>query len=142
MPTIKPRVAVTLDPYTHAVIDRLATLQGRTRGSVISDLLDSVTPALTRTVALLEAAAAAPDEVKRGLRGVVESVHDELLAASGVASEQMDLLVTGGAAGRGNPHVVTRGSGTGESGGSASTKTGSKPLKPRAPAPNAKRQAK
>lgn len=111
MPTIKPRVAVTLDPYTHAVIDRLATLQGRTRGSVISDLLDSVTPALTRTVALLEAAAAAPDEVKRGLRGVVESVHDELLAASGVSSEQMDLLITGSALRGANPHVVTRGSG-------------------------------
>uniref|UniRef100_UPI001C0B5BD0 ribbon-helix-helix domain-containing protein n=1 Tax=Pseudomonas aeruginosa TaxID=287 RepID=UPI001C0B5BD0 len=64
MPTVKPRTTVTLEPSTHAVIDRLAVLQGRSRGAVIADLLDSVAPAMTRTVALLEAAAAAPQQVK------------------------------------------------------------------------------
>nr|AAX51983.1 hypothetical protein [Pseudomonas sp. S-47] len=110
MPTLKPRVAVTLEPQTHAVIERLAVLQGRTRGAVIADLLDSVAPSLTRTVALLEAAAAAPDQVKQGLRKVVEDVHDELAQVAGDTTRQLDFLL--GELGGGqeaDPHVVTRG---------------------------------
>ena len=126
MPTIKPRVQVTLEPETHAVIERFAELQGRTRGSVIAELLDAITPSLARTVALLEAAIAAPESVKGGLRGVVEGIHDELVSVSGDASRQFDILLDQldkQAAAEGeqghpapqnsppNPHVVTRGSG-------------------------------
>uniref|UniRef100_UPI00287F8070 hypothetical protein n=1 Tax=Pseudomonas aeruginosa TaxID=287 RepID=UPI00287F8070 len=67
MPTIKPRVQVTLEPSTHEVIERLAALQGCSRGAVIADLIDSVAPALGRTVALLEAAREAPAQVRQGL---------------------------------------------------------------------------
>ncbi|MDG4143705.1 hypothetical protein L5C79_31340, partial [Pseudomonas aeruginosa] len=72
MPTTKPRVQVTMEPHDHEVIARLAKLQGRTRGAVIADLLHEVIPALARTVALLEAAASAPEQVKKGLRSVVD----------------------------------------------------------------------
>lgn len=111
MPTIKPRVQVTLEPETHAVIERLAYLQKRSRGAVIADLLESVSPALTRTVALLEAAARAPEQVKEGLRGVIASTHDDLVEVSGDAIKQMDWLL-GELSGDGaNPRLVTRGSG-------------------------------
>lgn len=115
MPTIKPRVAVTLEPKTHEVIERLATLQGRTRGAVIADLLDSVAPALTRTVALLEAALEAPEQVKNGLRSVVEGIHEELVSASGDSTRQLEQLL--GDIDRlpeegSTPVSVTRGSGT------------------------------
>ena len=115
MPTNKPRVAVTLEPHDHEVIARLAHLQGRTRGAVIADLLHEVVPALARTVALLEAAAAAPEQVKKGLRSVVESVHDELVATAGQGIAQMDWLLgelQGGAGEGSTPVSVTRGSGT------------------------------
>lgn len=115
MPTIKPRVQVTLEPATHAVIERLAVLQGRTRGAVIADLLDSVAPVMGRSVALLEAAAAAPQQVKEGLRSVVQGVHDDLVAVSGSAARSMDELFEayGGLSGGGStPVPVTRGSGT------------------------------
>lgn len=115
MPTNKPRVQVTLEPETHAVIERFAQLQGRTRGSVIAELLDAITPSLTRTISLLEAAIAAPESVKNGLRGVVEGIQDELVSVSGDATKQLDILMdqldaeaTRKAA---DPHVVTRGSG-------------------------------
>lgn len=94
MPTIKPRVQVTLEPYDHEVIERLAALQGRTRGAVIADLLHEVIPALARTVALLEAAASAPEQVKKGLRRVVDSVHDDLVRVSGDSIKQMDFLLS------------------------------------------------
>ena len=115
MPTLKPRVQVTLEPSTHEVIERLAKLQGRTRGAIIADLLNSVAPSLTRTVALLEAAMEAPNEVKRGLRSVVEGLHNELVSVAGDASSQLDMLMgklsEDAHADAADPHVVTRGSG-------------------------------
>lgn len=129
MPTVKPRFAVTCEPETHEVIQRLADLQGRSRGAIVAELLDEIAPALSRTVALLEAAAAAPQKVKDGLRDVVEDVHNELLEVSGDSILQMDMLLSALRDGA-NPHVVTRGSGSGshrESSAHISTKNPSKP---------------
>ena len=135
MPTIKPRVQVTLEPYDHEVIERLAALQGRTRGAVISDLLHEVVPALARTVSLLEAAAEAPQQVKKGLRSVVESAHDDLVRAAGDGLKQMDFLLSELTSQAGaNPYVVTRGSGSGETRGSEGEKKRSKPVTARVPA--------
>lgn len=93
MPTIKPRFAVTCEPSTHEVIHRLAELQGRSRGAVVAELLDEIAPALARTVALLEAAAAAPQQVKDGLRAAVEKSHDDLVSVAGDSIAQMDILL-------------------------------------------------
>lgn len=118
MPTLKPRVQVTLEPATHEVIDRFARLQNRTRGSIISELLDSIAPPLARTVALLEAAQEAPKGVKQGLRSVVDGLHDELVAVTGEADaafRHLDSIMGGqnGSSPRGStPVPVTRGSGT------------------------------
>jgi len=135
MPTIKPRVNVTLEPSTHEVIERLAVLQGRTRGAVIADLLDSVAPALARTVALLDAAASAPRHVKEGLRAVIDSAHDDLVAAGGEGTRQLDFILdrlsAGGDAAGVNPHVVTRGSGIPPIAEQAQPKRAYKPRKPR-----------
>lgn len=133
MPTVKPRVQVTMEPHDHEVIARLASLQGRTRGAVIADLLHEVIPALARTVALLEAAAAAPEQVKKGLRSVVESVHDELVATAGQGIAQMDWLLgeLQGGAGKGStPVPVTRGSGTDSTPTTTKKKSGRKGSKP------------
>lgn len=115
MPTLKPRIAVTLDQQTFDVIARMAVLQGCSRGSIVSDLLQSVSPVLGRTVALLEAAANAPREIQDGLREVVETAHDDLVIISGDATKQLNLMLTAlssaGAQAGVNPHVVTRGSG-------------------------------
>lgn len=131
MPTNKPRVQVTLEPQTHAVIERMALLQGRTRGSIIAEMLDSIAPALTRTVALLEAAADAPRDVKRGLRQAVEQAHSEIVALSGDASRQLDVFLDqvekmDGGEGA-HPHVVTRGSGSLETGSLSPEKNSSSP---------------
>ena len=138
MPTLKPRVQVTLEPQTHAVIERLATLQGRTRGSIIAEMLDSIAPALTRTVALLEAAAEAPNDVKRGFRAAVEASHQELVAISGDASRQLDAFLDqldqAGSSEGANPRLVTRGSGINPPTPPKALKTARKPSKPRGPA--------
>lgn len=115
MPTVKPRIAVTLPQETFDVLARLAELQNRSRGSVVAELLVEITPPLARTVALLEAAFAAPNQVKEGLRSVVEGVHRELVAVSGDGINQMDMLLEQLKAlpdGGSTPVPVTRGSGT------------------------------
>lgn len=93
MPTTKPRVHVTLEPDTHDVIERLATLQGKTRGAVISEMLDSIVPAISRTVTLLEAAAAAPEMLKENFRAVIEGAQSDLAEASGDSAKQLDILM-------------------------------------------------
>lgn len=93
MPTVKPRFVVTCEPDTHEVLQRLADLQGRSRGAIVAELLDEVAPALARTVALLEAAAAAPEQVKAGLRAVVEGVYDDLVEVTGDGVRQMDMIL-------------------------------------------------
>lgn len=115
MPTIKPRIAITLEQETYDVIARLAELQSRSKGAVVADLIDAVIPPLRRTVALLEAAQDAPDLVKSKLRSVVESAHQDLLKVSGNGQQQMEALLRGAASaeseGGSTPVPVTRGSG-------------------------------
>ncbi|MEG5267239.1 hypothetical protein TRP66_23390, partial [Pseudomonas sp. JDS28PS106] len=118
MPTLKPRVQVTLEPATHEVIERFAALQKRTRGAVIAELLDSIAPPLARTVALLEAAQEAPKTVKDRLRSVADDLHVELVSLTGQAQGalgQLNSIVDGipdGADDASTPVSVTRGSGT------------------------------
>jgi len=141
MPTNKPRIAVTLQPYVYETVSRLAKLQGRSRGSVVAELLEAVNPPLMRTVALLEAAAEAPGQVSAGLVRVLEDMERELVAATGAQVAQLDWLAgkvgadmasgvdarsapaptparakkrssKRGPKAKPNPRVVTRGSGT------------------------------
>jgi len=117
MPTVKPRVQVTLEPETHEVIERFARLQNRTRGAVIAELLNEIAPAIGRTISLLEAAQEAPNQVKAGLRAVAEGLQQEMVSASGEANRQFQLLMHKIETGvdlepASDPHVVTRGSGT------------------------------
>jgi hypothetical protein len=93
VPTAKPRITITLDPQVHATIERLAQLQGRSRGSVVAELLESAHPPLMRTVALLEAAKDAPDKVKADLRRVIEDLERQLAGESGATLGQMDWMI-------------------------------------------------
>ena len=129
MPSNKPTIAVRLPPHVFAVFARFAELQNRSRGAVVADILESIHEPLLRTVALLEAAQDAPDQVKRGLRAVVADMEQDLASQSGENMAELDWLLQrlqhpsaapgGGAAerpaGRGNPSstpvLVTRGSG-------------------------------
>jgi hypothetical protein len=138
MPTAKPRIAVTLNQHTFEVIARMAELQGCSRGSVVSEMMDAVAPALTRTVALLEAAADAPQQVRDGLRSVVEATHNDLVEVSGDTLRQMDFLLGAFSQGGVNPHVVTRGSGLTDTPLPQSPKTKRKPVNTRSPAKSAK----
>lgn len=116
MPTLKPRIAVTLDPRVHNVIERLADLRGISRGSLVAELLTAVYEPMTRTVAFLEAAQDAPNHVKDNLRRIAEQAHDDLLRAAGPGAVAADRAMTREEQdewdfGEPTPVSVTRGSG-------------------------------
>lgn len=93
MPSNKPLIAVRLRPHVFEVYSRLAALQGRSRGGVVAEILETVYEPLMRTVALLEAARDAPVEVRQGLKRTLEDMERELVGAAGSSLAQMDLLV-------------------------------------------------
>lgn len=126
MATNKPRIQVTVSAPVYETISRMAKLQGISRSAIVNDLLETVHPPLMRTVAILEAAQDAPEQVKAGLRGSVEALEAQLVGIAGGLTAQMDWLLeaarngsTGeGKAGSGRspgpvstPVPVTRGSG-------------------------------
>lgn len=132
MATNKPRLSVTFPENIYKTLSELSRLQGKSMSSIIVDLLETVHPPLLRTVALLQAAHDAPQEVKDGLLGVFEGMEKELNEAAGMAERQLDFLdVALGVEKGADPHVVTRGSGRGEVRDKASGGKSEKPHKTR-----------
>lgn len=87
MPTNNPRIAVTLPPSLDLLIGRLA-LHGRSsKSSVVRELLEAAEPALSRTVALMEAA----HKAAAGLRG---NLAQQLEAAQSDAERQLGGLLS------------------------------------------------
>jgi hypothetical protein len=108
MPTNKPRVTVTLDPETYRVLHRWSSLQKRSIGKVMSELLDSVIEPLDRAADLMEAAANAPDNVKRGMVSAMTSVESDILAAYSTIQEALDTMDSA-AGDDGNPRTCNTG---------------------------------
>lgn len=93
MPTTKPRIAITLNQHTYETIRRLAELNGEPMSRIVAELIEAVRDPLMRTVALLEAAREAPQQVKDGLRGTFEAMERDLYGAAGYAQGQVDWLI-------------------------------------------------
>lgn len=92
MPTNKPRFTITTSQPIYETVSRLAKLQGVSRSHVINDLLEAIHPPLMRTVALLEAAQEAPNQVRDGLRSTVMDMEREMAGSLGSSLHQMDWL--------------------------------------------------
>lgn len=88
----KPRIAIYLRPHVYETIKRFSELNGQPMSRIVADLVEAVADPLMRTVALLEAAAAAPKEVKDGLRNTVENIERDLYGAVGYTTSQIDWL--------------------------------------------------
>lgn len=94
MPTKKPRITVTLPAPVYETITRMAKLTGQSRGAIIGELIETCHPPLMRTVALLEAASAAPSQVQQGLRETIEGMEKAAQASVDANIAQMDWLHT------------------------------------------------
>lgn len=111
MSTTRPRLTITLDPRFFETISRLASLTGKTKSGLITDYLSAIHDPLMRTVALLEAAAEAPEQVRRGLRDAAEGLERDLSASVAGSLVQFDMLMDVASSESSDPPLVTRGSG-------------------------------
>lgn len=129
MATNKPRITVTLNPHVYASFKRMSELGGQSMSSLISELLDTIHEPFMRTVALMEAAAEAPQQVRDGLKDSFATVERDLYSMVGYTQAQIDWisheLMKGEGGGKAskcaaapppsapsNPHYVIRGSGS------------------------------
>ena len=93
MPTERPRITITTTKPIYETVTRMAELTGASKSTVINDLLESVHPPLMRTIALLEAANEAPQQVKDGLAGTFEELERQLVGDLGKSLAQLDWLI-------------------------------------------------
>ena len=105
MPTVKPRITITLTDHQHAVLSSLASVQKVSMSSIVVDLVDTTLPVLERLAAVLQNAADAPQSVLDELRRSLASAEQDTVGMSSDVMGQLDLLVeaSGGAAVRDAP---------------------------------------
>jgi hypothetical protein len=79
MPTMKPRVSITIDQDDLAILDRYSKISGQPRATVLADLARCAIPQLAGASDLIEAAQQAPLKVRRELiNGMAEANTDML----------------------------------------------------------------
>lgn len=93
MPTINPRVNVTLKPHQYELLTRLGRAQGRSRSAILLELLELVFPVLERVVVAIEGAQKAQDMARDGLRESVERAEQAILPHVAAAMGQLDAFV-------------------------------------------------
>lgn len=103
MPTKKPRLAIALHDEDYELVSRLAVLTGQSRAAFVSGLVSSIREPLARTVALIEAAKAAPASLRDTLRHAAELAEVDLMKAMDGGSTALRELVELARAGRPSP---------------------------------------
>lgn len=93
MPTIKPRLNVTLEPHRYELLRRLSALQGVSMSSILAEFVDTIAPVLERLVVVLEQAQQAHDSVKVGLRRSAENAESAIMPMAAAAMQQLDIFL-------------------------------------------------
>lgn len=93
MPTVKPRITITLEPHSHEVLSRLSAASRQSMASIVTEILDTAIPSLERVVVVLERAANASQEVRDGVAAAVERAERELMPTLLAAAGQSDLFL-------------------------------------------------
>jgi hypothetical protein len=94
MPTVKPRVNVTLTVTDYELLSTLARQQKRSRADMLRDLFETMRPVLERVAVVSEAAQRAQAQAKQGLIDSAEKAEAELQPLLDKALGQFDLFIT------------------------------------------------
>lgn len=81
MPTLRPRITVTLTVEQNALLDRISRLNGVSKSFIFVDLFDTASPALSRVADAVESALIAQRAIKPEL---LKSFEDAESQVSGV----------------------------------------------------------
>lgn len=92
MATEKPRITITLEPEQHAVLRRLADLQGGSMSRIVSEFLGEVTPILSQVADSLELAKQASAEARAKFVRAAEEAEEELRPLAEFTRNQFDIF--------------------------------------------------
>lgn len=92
MATEKPRITITLEPEQHAVLRRLADLQGGSMSRIVSEFLGEVTPILAQVADSLELAKQASAEARAKFVRAAEEAEEELRPLAEFTRNQFDMF--------------------------------------------------
>ncbi len=106
MPTLKPRITITLTEHHHQILSGLANLQKVSMSSIVVDLVDSATPVLERVLQLMTAAAKAPQEALEELSRSMQLAEMDVLAMQKAALSQLNSIVSGAGEGGGGARAL------------------------------------
>lgn len=93
MPTVKPRINITVTPERYELLKRLAAHQGTSMSGLVSETMEMMYPVMERVCVVLEAAKQAQESSKEGLRQTIAKAEAELLPMLYQAVGQFDLFV-------------------------------------------------
>lgn len=106
MPTLKPRITITLTDHQHEILSGLAHLQKISMSSIVVDLVDTATPVLERVLQLMTAAAKAPQEALEELGRSMQLAEMDVLAMQKSALAQFDSLLDDAGEGGGGARAL------------------------------------
>lgn len=92
MPTINPRVTVTLKPEQFEVLSRLSAARGVSMSSILSELWEVSAPVMARVANLLEEAKGAQQSAKDGIREATEAALEIVAPQAAQVMVNFDLF--------------------------------------------------
>ena len=90
MPTVNPRISVTLKPEVAAVLRRVCDLAEKSQSAFVGELLEQSMPVFERMARLLEAAHMAKEHLAKDMAGSLDRAQSRIEAQFGLALEHMD----------------------------------------------------
>ncbi len=94
MPTVKPRITVTLEPHSHEVLSRLSRLGGDSMSSLVAQYVELAIPSLERLVVAMERVHEAPQEIREGFAAAVAEAERDVMPVLEQASRQADMFLS------------------------------------------------
>lgn len=92
MATEKPRITITLEPEEHAILQRLAKLQGTSMSRILREFMGEVTPILAKVADSLELAKRASSDARAKFVKAAEEAEEGLRPLAEFTRNQFDMF--------------------------------------------------
>jgi hypothetical protein len=90
MPTLNPRITITLTPAVATVLRELSKLAGNSQSAIVGELLETSLPVFERVVAALRAADTIQSSAKAEIAAGLDRAQAKLEGQLGLLLEDMD----------------------------------------------------
>lgn len=87
MPTLNPRLSVTLTPELASVLERMSQLTNQSRSAIVSDILETTRPVFERLIQVLEAAQTVKGDLKEGTIKLLQDAESKLHTQLGLSMD-------------------------------------------------------